>query len=325
MTVSIIITYHEEGIPFLMECLSQLERTININDYEIIVVDDGSKVPVTYNDVKSIANCGVIRVKNAGVGQAFDMGVRSARGKYLFIMACDIRFTNNGWAAHMLNEVIEYPKALISSSCIGFNQVDPDGMNFDIRRKKSNRGGAEILLFHDKLNNPKKEDNFRDILQAKWLPFPKGNVMSYEIPCVLGAFYGISKSWYEHIMGFTMHHLWGGLEPYISLKSWMFGGSCRIIRSCEIAHIFKTSSPHGIPIWAISYNKLLIARTLFDEDVADKLDAFLGDCPHAENARKRIANDAFLVASLREEYKKKTVVNVKELCEKLNIDTRGIL
>lgn len=316
--VSIIITYHNEGLEFLWECVTQVQDTIDIPEYEIIIVDDFSEKrlpPIT--GIKIIRN-----ETNLGVGQSFDKGVASSTGDTLILMACDMRFISNKWASKLVKDVEENQKSLICTACVGLNPKKEDGLNFEKRRKILRTYGADLLIFHDSISNPKKDSSFKGVLEAKWMSQKKDVI--YEIPCILGACYGVRKEWYVYIDGFWGHKQWGTLEPYISLKSWLFGGDCKINPSIETAHIFKEagspeSKKHGITQESIMFNKILVTKLLFDDN---RLITFLGNSAPVIRAGKAINKIIDDINKKKVEYKNKTILSINDYCSKFNIDLR---
>ena len=312
--VSIIITYHEEGLDFLWECITQIKETVDISEYELIVVDDCSKIGIPPIDGLKIIRNPV----NIGVGQSFDVGVSHAVGEDIILMACDMRFIANGWASKLVKEINEYPKSLICTACVGLNA---DNMDFEVRRKVLRCYGATIIFFHDKKSNPKKEESFRGILEAQWRPIDKEiKDMSYELPCILGACYGVKKDWYQYIDGFWGHRQWGTLEPYISLKSWLFGGSCRVAPHIETAHIFKKDGTHAILQDNLLYNKMMIATLLFND--SKRLIDFLGNNTIVQRSKNIFEQNRHSILKKKEEYINKIVLDIKEFCERWDIDYR---
>lgn len=315
--LSIVITYHEEGPDFLNECLTQLRNSIDVPEYEIIVVDDCSK-----ESLPPIEGVKIIRNEiNKGVGQSFDVGVAQATGEDIILSACDMRFIANNWVSKLVQEIHDNPKALICTGCVGLNQEAPENMDFERRRKILRCYGATILMFHDKKSNPRMTDTFRGIIEAQWYPLKKDSVdKSYEIPCILGACYGVKKSWYNYIDGFWGHKKWGTLEPYISLKSWLFGGSCRVAPQIETAHIFKKVGTHNIQQDHLMFNKMLVSTLLFED--SKRFIDFLGNNSILERARKLFDDEKESVLIKKEEYKQKIVVDIKDYCKRFNIDLR---
>lgn len=314
MKLSIIIPYHQEGLDFITTTINSIKETIDVEPYEIIVVDDFSETPLS-----KIKDVTVLRhSENLGVGAAFDTGVKAAKSENLFLMGSDIRFVKNKWASQIVKEIELYPTAFTCTSCVALNSKE---MNIEERRLVNVVNGATILMFHDHKTNPKQPETFRGIIEAQWLPHLKDrDVDSVEIPCILGAAYGVSKTWYNHIDGWWGHRKWGSLEPYISLKSWLFGGSCRTAPRIETGHIFKEKGRSDIKQETMLYNKMMIATLLFDD--YERIISFLGTNPTVEKARKLYIDNLPTIMKKREEYQKMIVLNPNDFFERWSIDYR---
>lgn len=313
MKLSIIIPYHNECKTFISATISQIKNTIDFPDYEIIVVDDCSDDPLSLNGVTVIRH-----TTNKGVGAAFDTGVAHAASDNLMLMGSDIRFINNGWSSQLVKEIEDHQKAFTCTSCVGLNENE---MDISKRRDAHTRTGATMLIYHDQFSNPKKSATFRSIIEAKWLPqLTNRDIDSYEIPCILGAAYGVKKSWYQYCDGFALHRKWGTLEPYISLKSWLFGGSCRVAPRIEIGHIFKTAGTHGTTLDVVIYNKLMVARVLFYNH--DLLVKFLGSNPTVDSGKEMYNQNLPAILQKATEYKSKMVMNTAQFAARFGIDYR---
>jgi glycosyltransferase involved in cell wall biosynthesis len=314
MELSIIIAYHDEALDFIKATINSIKDTIDIDNYEIIIVDDFSKKPLENIDGVNI----VRHNENKGVGAAFDTGVKIAKSENLFLMGSDIRFSKNKWASKILDEINKYPKSFTCTSCVA---LLTDNHNIEERRNINVGNGATILMFHDHETNPKKNKPFRSIIEAKWLPHLKSrDIDSFEIPCILGAAYGVKKSWYEYVDGWALHKKWGSLEPYISLKSWLFGGSCRNAPRVETAHIFNKPDRHGTTHNIMLYNKMMISTLLFED--YNRLISFLGTNYKLNEARKIYNENLDLIMKKREEYEKKVVYDYIDFFTRFEIDYR---
>jgi glycosyltransferase involved in cell wall biosynthesis len=265
--ISVICPYHNDGDIIL----DSVGRLLNIPNVEIIVVDDGSIIPVTPL-VAVPDNVRIIRLsRNLGVGAAFDRGVSEASGETILLMGCDV-MVQEGWENHVRRLAAEHPKGIVAAACVG---VTPDnGYEF----VNPPRAGAEIRLKQEAKSRDKwyAERNYNDILVGAWLdPSPAEFT---KCGCLMGAAYVINKRWFTHIGGFKGHRYWGGLEPLISVKSWLAGGYVATDPSWVIGHVFERnplSRRSGRIDWGY-YNKLLISYTCFPK-LNKELDKFLGN------------------------------------------------
>ena len=316
--LSIIIPYHNEGKQFILETIDSIETTIDVR-YEIIVVDDCSDEPLKIDGIK------IIRHKeNLGVGQAFDTGVRKSRSKNLFLMGSDIRFIKNQWASKMVEDIKKHPDSLICTSVVPL-QADFPEITFETAKKYSKidlyRGASIVFFMGD-------DEKMHYILEAQWMPrefLPLRSsdyvapTESYEVACVLGAAYGVTKKWYKYLDGFWGHKKWGTLEPYISLKSWLFGGSCLIAPHIETAHIFKSEGTHKTGLEFLIYNKIMVAWLLFPYPDKDRLINWLQDQDFVIKGKELIEDNIHAIQKKRYEYRNKMKTNIPAIVEKFNL------
>jgi len=259
--VSLVMAYYKD-IETVLETIDSLYETIGIDNFELIVVNDGSgkdsEIPMDKRRPKMKY---LSHWVNLGVGQAFETGVSVAKSDNLILIGSDIVFLNNGWCKRMLNVNSKHPKALICAAC---GSTKSDNVYY----------GADIMLYSENKNlsdgNPRKGiKNFRSVLDGKWRKKTDRGV--YQIPSLMGAFYGVKREWYNKINGFELHYQWGNLEPYISLKSWRMGGEVLVDSDNKALHIFDRIDPTKVgndkrreAKWDIViYNQLMIGGTVF--------------------------------------------------------------
>lgn len=333
--------YHNEGEEFVNKTIKSIRDTIDISDYEIIVVDDCS------DKVLKLKNARVIRhIRNIGVGRAFDTGVSSCYGDYLFLMGCDVRFEKNNWASNMVNEIKLHPKSLICSSIVSLRlgenktfyeaQHNPTPFLPDLWHDEMR--GARMMFLSDNKVRPEwgTDDKKRSIIDAIWLPhqifFHKERDFvihdAFQVPCILGAFYGTTKEWYMHIDGWWGHKVWGTLEAYISLKSHLFGGYCYASPNVITGHLFKYEGNHqSLDKYLINgyYNKLLVSWLLFNNEDREKLINWLSSSGDPKNeellplSKSMVQQNMPDILEKREEYRKKIVFPMDKIVEKFKI------
>ena len=273
---SVILPYYNDG-PIIFDSVSRL---LGVPDTEIIIVDDGSYEPLS-PAVAIPDNVRIIRQsRNLGVGMAFDRGVSEARGETILLMGCDV-LVEEGWDTHVRRLAAEHTKGIIAAACVG---VTPDN---DYKFLNPPRAGAEIRLKQHAQSRDKwyAERNYNDILVGAWLdPAPTAFT---KCGCLMGAAYVVNKRWYTHIGGFRGHRLWGGLEPMISIKSWLAGGYVGVDPSWVIGHVFERDplSRRSGRLDFYYMNKLTIAYTCLPELYKD-LDRFLGNALNIGEGRK---------------------------------------
>jgi glycosyltransferase involved in cell wall biosynthesis len=248
-----VIIPHYNDVETLIGTIESLYETIDIDNFEVIVINDGSKfaLPKDYPIRKNMRY--VEHFVNLGVGQAFDTGVRLAKSNNLILMGADIRFEDNRWASRMLKVIENEPKSIIATAC-GSTKTNTVHYGADV-----------VFLVKNKDLGPthprKNIKEYTSVLEGKWRPRTGRGV--YEVPCLMGAFYGTTKEWYDHVRGFELHYKWGVLEPYFSLKTWRMGGRVLVDSVNKTNHIFNRN-PQRQALWDIlAYNQLMLANTVF--------------------------------------------------------------
>ena len=113
---SIVITYYNEARFIDAAVRSALNQTFDAA-YEVILVDDGSDVPVTeVLEANLLRNSilHVIRQENGGVGAARHAGIRRAAGRWITFLDADDRIAPNKLARHVAAaEALDSPMAVI--------------------------------------------------------------------------------------------------------------------------------------------------------------------------------------------------------------------
>jgi len=274
--ITVCIPYYNDGDIIY----DSVGRLLNIPNVEILLIDDGSYEHLS-PALAVTDNVRIIRhSRNLGVGAAFDTGVRAARGETILLMGCDVLMLPD-WKSHVERLGREHPKGIIAAACVGVTKDN------DYKFVNPPRAGAEIRLKQEAKSRAEwfAERNYNDILVGAWLdPAP---TEFQKCGCLMGAAYVVNKRWYTHIGGFRGHHLWGGLEPMISIKSWLAGGYVGVDPSWVIGHVFERNplSRRSGRLDFYYMNKITIAYTCLPELYKD-LDRFLGNALNIGEGRR---------------------------------------
>ncbi|MFN2449584.1 MAG: glycosyltransferase family 2 protein [Candidatus Baltobacteraceae bacterium] len=130
MNVSVVIPVYN-GADTLAECLRSLAyQTLARDQYEIIVVDDGS----TDNSAEIAKACGVqvIRQRNAGAPAARNTGIAHAAGAWIAFTDSDC-VCSRGWLASLVRAAEREPGALgAAGKTTGFQSATPAARFVDL-------------------------------------------------------------------------------------------------------------------------------------------------------------------------------------------------
>lgn len=110
--------------------------------------------------------------------------------------------------------------------------------------------------------------DIRFFLQPRWIYQDHGKNAEevVDIPCVLGAGYACSKKYWLYLKGLEGLIDYGSDESYISMKVWLEGGRCRLMKNIVIGHVYRTKHPYAVRPIAQFYNPMLLACLLLPNE-----------------------------------------------------------
>jgi len=258
MKTTIVIPFLNEGDEPLKTVNNIYETARNHKSFEILLVNDDYTNPSF--SIPRYSNIRYIRVPHRlGVPGCRNLGVLVSDSENIILLDAHMRFYDNYWLDILADNIDKYPQSIITpvSKSVKDDKIDPD----------SNSGrGCKILLKNCEYTNSLTNS----ILSTKWDTDLFFND-EMDIGCVMGGCYAIKKSYYEFLDGFNGLYRWGASEPFISLKSWMFGGSCKNIPHLVVGHKYKKAEDvkYELHEWYKTYNKLLIIYTLFPDNLVE--------------------------------------------------------
>lgn len=242
-------------IPFLNEG-NEVENTLNsirmtVGDkVDIIIINDASTDSYDYLSVAKKYNASYIKNrKRKGVAASRDYGVSLINTPYFLLLDAHMRFYQNDWAELIVEELDKNSQVLL---CCDSKVLKRDNTGEINAPEGPQLFGATINFQRDKM-----------MLNSEWSSFEKMPESSVEdIACVLGAGYAASKCYWQYLRGLEGLVHYGSDEAYISLKVWMAGGKCRLLKNIKIGHLYRPQAPYSIESIDTIFNKLWIAELL---------------------------------------------------------------
>lgn len=261
-TLTVIIPFLNEGIE--IERTLKSIRSTSGKEVKILLIDDASTDKIDYKSLAKRFHAEYFKnKKRLGVAASRDMAVKLCQTEYFLIIDGHMRFYANQWSLQLINILNHASNQLY---CCNTRHLNPDA---------TNQGGKSYGAFLDILQ---REDP-ANIINVRWIeqdPDPTKNII--EIPAVLGASYASSKTFWKHIKGLKGLISYGSDEEYLSLKTWLSGSRCYLLKDIFIGHIYRTNEsrePFYIKQTEVWYNKMWIVETLFDkkhqEEACEKL------------------------------------------------------
>jgi glycosyltransferase involved in cell wall biosynthesis len=291
-----------------VETIKSICSTSDIREVEIIAIDDYSDESL---DLSQFTNVRQIRnSQRLGVDASRQLGIEMAQTDNILVIDAHMRFKQDNWSKKMNTLIRNNPQTLWSTVCLGLGYG-----TLDINNHKGKYFGAN-MLFIDKGASSKRPA--RECLECKWATEVTSQD-EYEIPCILGANYFFSKKWMSYINGWNGLKSWGTSEPFVSLKSYMAGGNCKLTKSIEIGHVFRSNAPYATQVSHLVYNKIFLCKTILPLELGEKLINYLPKDANFRNAMKQIELDKDIIKEDRKYYESIFKYSIEDYCKKFNI------
>lgn len=242
-------------IPFLNEGEEVRNTISSIREFvkervDIILINDASDDHYDYDS--DIVDYNVIYVKNQerkGSAISRELGIGMINTPYFLSLDAHMRFYNGDWPGIIVDRLEENDRKLL---CCQTKVLNKSFCGEIIEPESSKVFGAYIHF--------EKNQNILEVSWKKTEACPGSEVE--QIPCVLGAAYAGSKRYWSYLRGLEGLVSYGCEEPYVSMKVYLEGGICELLKNVVVGHIYRKRFPYQINFLDLLYNRLLIAELL---------------------------------------------------------------
>lgn len=243
-----IVPCYNEGEE-LENTLVSIRNTVG-QHVSIMVVDDCSCDSFDYKQIALKHNaCYVRNTKRIGPAGSKEKGVRLCDTDYFIIFDAHMRFYQKDWHQMIIDELNNDQRQILCCQTKVLSKQD----GAVIEKNSAHAYGAYLHMMIDTL-----------IPAVRWNCNPHKETLDRGvIPCVLGASYASSVSFWKEIKGLEGLLGYGCEEPYLSIKAWLSGGKCKLLGNIVVGHIYKENSCSLRGYSTYMYNHLLISETLF--------------------------------------------------------------
>ena len=244
-------------IPFLNEreevitTVQEVRRTVGYN-VEIVVVNDGSIDDYDYEGLLKPYKVNYFRNdKNLGSAPSRDICVKYCKTPYFLFLDAHMRFYDYNWHLSLIRLLSENDRRFLCAQTICLEKKE-DGSVIKIEGQKVTFGAYMPLL---------KGSNLPDI---KWNNIESMPNESMEpIPFMLGAAYAGSVRYWSYLRGMYGLKKYGCEEQFISIKTWLEGGTCVILKNFGVGHIYRKKSPYKHYAIEELYNYMYLSSLFF--------------------------------------------------------------
>jgi glycosyltransferase involved in cell wall biosynthesis len=251
--LTVIIPFLNEGAE-VGKTLASIRETATGNP-EIILINDASSDGYDYAAVARQYDCRYIEhQERMGVAASRDEGVELAETPFILLLDAHMEFYKSGWDLELVNILIANPESIL---CCQTRVLRETRENV----KKDCKGfGARLSL------------GSKDLFKCVWNMIdhaPEEAVI--EVPVVLGGAYAARKAYWQHLHGLRGLVYYGMDEELISLKCWIEGGRCLLLKDMVAGHIYRKAFPYEVKSEQVLNNKIFIIELFFDGDMKQEL------------------------------------------------------
>ena len=247
-------------IPFLNEGEEVRNTVASVRGFvrdkvDILVINDASDDGYDYRRELDPYGVSVSYIRNAkrlGVAASRDLGVNLCATPYFLLLDAHMRFYDDRWPARITDLLRQNDRCILCCQTRFLNK--------------------ENGVVYDKSDGTYTYGAFLPFIKGHYLPDIRWS--NYEsrpgetvepIPAVLGAGYAANKRYWNYLHGLEGLLYYGSDEAYISLKTWMEGGQCLLLKDTEIGHIYRKAAPYPHYNDVMVFNHLLISYLLFPQ------------------------------------------------------------
>ncbi len=257
--LTVIIPFANEG--------SEVENTLNSifeysdNNVNVIVINDASDDNFDYKNLPS--NYAITYIENEqrlGVAASRELGVGVCKTEYFLLLDAHMRFYNDKWIGRITEELDKDPRTLVCA------QTKVLRKNGDIVIEEDSQPLVEFSAAYINYYS------LFGFLEPEWVKIKKDTSIepTVSVPCILGAAYACSKKYWQYLRGLDGLLSYGNDEVLISLKVWLEGGTCKLLKDIEIGHIYRDVPPYPHTSETRTYNRLYISYLLLPNALKKK-------------------------------------------------------
>lgn len=261
-------------IPFLNEG-EEVENTVRSfrkfggDEVEILLINDRSYDSYPYMErLKGIPNVTyILNNQRLGVAGSRDKGVRLCKTPYFLLLDSHMRAYDKSWLREILELLRDNDHRILC--CQNLPLYKDSSGKVEENKDIPLHYGARLSI---KRGQPG--------LGIHWIENEKEPNKGTEIiPAVLGAGYAASVRYWKKIGGLRGLLQYGCDEQLLSLKTWLEGGTCILLKNVKFGHIYRKQMPYEVNHHAPLYNNLFISETLLPlrERIMSRASAFVSD------------------------------------------------
>lgn len=248
-------------IPFLEEEDEIYHTVKNIRDtsadeVDILLVNDASSAGYDYRSVAGQFGATYVEhTERCGVAFSRDEAIGRCETEFFLLLDGHMRFTRKDWSQKLLRALQSDRRCIW---CCQTKAFFKDEKGEIVRPERRTTYGAYI-----------------DFRKKQWAvhwnyedPSPGCDIT--EVPLILGAAYACNKTYWQRLGGLEGLKIYGLDEQLISMKAWLEGGSCKLLKELVVEHLYRKSFPYVMDNYYLIYNSLLLTELFLPEQLKEE-------------------------------------------------------
>ncbi len=244
-------------IPFLNEG-EEVENTIKSitnmskEEIDIIVINDASDDNYDYRHIPQKYD--VVYLENEqrkGISSCRNIGVEKCKTPFFLLLDAHMRFYDSNWTNTIVSFLSHNETTLVCCQTKELRRNEDGIICTKIDRPTSY--GAYVD-FYNRFNT------FEPIWIFDTKQVPNDDVI--DIPCVLGAGYAMNKKYWNLLNGLEGLSQYGNDEAYLSIKVWLQGGRCVLLKNVVIGHLYRNKPPYNVDFKYRMFNRIFLSEVL---------------------------------------------------------------
>lgn len=240
MTIIFTVLNEGEELRKTLKCLKEFTQV----PFPIILINDCSTD--NFNYMELAIEFGALYIEHdrrKGPAVSRDEGIAICTTEYFLLLDAHMRIYQSDWYEQIVNELRKNEKILLCCSTVALDE------NAVIVNNNFKGYGAYITLVNTDVH---------------WITNLNGQ--DSMVPCVLGASYACRKKFWQSLKGLKGLKQYGLEEQLISIKVWLSGGICKVLKDVCFGHIFRDGqlAVYEVPVMEYYLNQLLIVELFYD-------------------------------------------------------------
>lgn len=272
--MTVLITFRDEGY--------EVEKTViacRLNDQNINIqlVNDASTDDYDYQNIAKIFGCDYIRNETSqGVAGTRCIGVDNIKTPYFIIFDAHMRFKidDKNFSKMFLKELKKDPNQILYANTIVIHSnadEDPKFRSYINEDCYKNSTVGDFLaygaVYHLEGDNKDWDTTWCYSFMNEEDKANTDTEAVIETISILGATYAMSKTWWNKIHGLEGLYYWGNDEPWLSVKTTLLGGKCRLFKNFGIGHIYRNAPVYGnLLAFKVQLNRLMMQYVLSETE-----------------------------------------------------------